>query len=152
MGLWATAQKISMLVWRCHQLLFWFLANDHLPREYCHCVCLLMIKLVMWNRGLRTDLLAFILRLRITLENLRYEPFDEGCENSKMGSNGLPLPPNDVWRIVSMLGRETWKETWKWFSNAHYSCKFILLLCDCPLSLIGGLLKCRGTVGRFQNC
>ena len=60
--------KNSKLVWRCHQHLSGFLAKNQLTRVSRQS---LMIRVIMkWFGGLRTDLLAFALRLRNTPENL----------------------------------------------------------------------------------
>jgi hypothetical protein len=59
---------------RCHQLVCEFLANG----PDCN-VYRLMMK---WYRGLCTDLLAVVLCLRKTPENLGYETFEKNCATS----------------------------------------------------------------------
>ena len=65
---WAVAKK-TLLVWRCHQLLSAFLAKGHLPRVSHQSRQSLMIRMIMkWSWGLCTDLLAFALQPRKTID------------------------------------------------------------------------------------
>ena len=64
---WATAIKSFMLVWQCHQLISWFLANSHLPRVSRR---LIIRVIIWWNWRVCTDLMECALRLRKFSENL----------------------------------------------------------------------------------
>jgi hypothetical protein len=44
---WDAAKRSFKLVWRCHQLLSGFLANDYLSECHDSHVCQLMIRLIM---------------------------------------------------------------------------------------------------------
>ena len=96
-------RRSIMLVWLCHQLLAWFLDNGHLPRVLHQSYLRLMIRRVMrWNRGLCTDLLAFTLKLSKTSAK---RPSEEGSATSNCLKWG-PLTPNDVERITQHVREE----------------------------------------------
>lgn len=85
--------KSSILVWWCHQLLYKFLANVHLP-----------LRVIMrWNWGSCTDLLEFTLWLRKTS--------DEDCATSYHFKWGL-LSPNEVSRIAQNIREGERRKGW----------------------------------------
>ena len=94
---WAAAKKSFILVWRCHQLLSGFLANDHLPRLSCQSHMSLMSD----NATIRG-----CAQISWHLPYSWGKAVDEGCATSHRPKWG-PLPPNEVVRAVQHV--KNWK-------------------------------------------
>ena len=114
-GAIGSGQKSFMLLWRCHQLLSWFLAKDHFPRVSLQSLMIRMIPgAVDWSPyrwGKRRNTSA-------------RRPSDEGAVRPFIALKWGPFPPNEVGRIAQHFktgeGRKKGKDgelrevKWSW--------------------------------------